>query len=225
MPSALEAPCPLCHLANPASCTSQTSSYFHHDKQRIYLRCQSCHLVYVPPQYHLSFEEQKCVYDQHENHAEHTGYRHFLSRLLNPLLTRLPSSSSGLDFGCGPSPVLAGMIQSAGHHVTLYDPLYANNPAVLHAQYDFITATEVIEHVFDPARELNTLWNCLRPNGILALMTKLVKDQNAFTTWHYIRDITHINFFSPETFQWLSQCWHTECEFIGADVMLFRKMA
>src|SRR5690606_28502592 len=104
------------------------------------------------------------------------------------------------------------MLQEAGHHVELFDPAYADNPRVFDGTYDFITASEVVEHLHDPAGWLQRLWDCLRAGGVLGVMTKLVRDQTAFADWHYIRDPTHVCFYSAETFEWLADRWSAERE-------------
>jgi hypothetical protein len=55
------------------------------------------------------------------------------------------------------------------------------------------------------------------------LMTKQVKDRKSFANWHYKNDLTHISFFSEQTFVYLGQQWGSTPEFIGADVIIFRK--
>ena len=54
-------------------------------------------------------------------------------------------------------------------------------------------------------------------------MTKRVTGKEAFATWHYKLDPTHISFFSEKTFEWLGDKWGVEPEFIGDDVVLFTK--
>ncbi|MEB3214380.1 MAG: hypothetical protein VKL39_23735, partial [Leptolyngbyaceae bacterium] len=44
-----------------------------------------------------------------------------------------------------------------------------------------------------------------------------------FATWHYKDDLTHVCFFSRETFLWLSQLWRCSITFIGNDVILLQK--
>jgi len=171
----------------------------------------------------LSNAEEKAAYDHHQNSPTDPGYRRFLSRLFLPLQDRIAPGSHGLDFGSGPGPTLSIMLEEIGHTITLYDHFYANNPAALQQPYDFITATEVVEHLHDPATILHQLWTLLKPRGYLGLMTKLVRDQEAFTTWHYKNDRTHVCFFSRTTFEWLADQWQTEVEFFGNDVMLFHK--
>jgi len=190
------------------------------DKVRDYLQCGTCDLVFVPPAQHLSSQEERAYYDLHENHPDDPGYRRFLSRLFIPLNARLAANSSGLDFGSGPGPALAAMLGEAGHQVSLYDPHYAPDKTVLDASYDFITLSEVAEHLAEPGRELDCLWRMLRPGGCLAIMTKRVRDREAFKTWHYITDPTHIAYFSEATFYWLVERWSARIEIIGNDVVL-----
>lgn len=195
------------------------------DRKRSYWQCEQCLMVHVPAPWQLTAEQEKAEYDRHENHPDDPGYRRFLSRLADPLLQRLPPASSGLDFGCGPGPALALMLREQGHQVALHDLYYHPNPAALEQQWDFITATEVVEHLADPRAVLEQLWRCLTPGGWLGLMTKRVTSPEAFSTWHYKSDPTHISFFSEQSFRWLAQHWQAELELIGADVTLLRKSA
>ncbi len=136
---------------------------------------------------------------------------------------RLESGSRGLDFGSGPGPTLSVMFEEVGHSVEIYDHFYARDPCVLEKKYDFITATEVVEHLHNPRKELDRLWACLKPGGILGVMTKLVLDHEAFARWHYKNDPTHICFFSRSTFEWLAAQWLAELTFANKDVILFYK--
>ncbi len=177
-------------------------------------------LVFVPPEFHLTAEEEKALYDQHDNAIGDPGYRRFLSRMFEPISQRVKPGAKGLEFGCGPGPALAAMFQEAGYHMELYDLYYANNPAALKQQYDFITATEVVEHLAQPGKVIASLLSMLNSGGTLGLMTKLVKDREAFASWHYIRDPTHICFFSRETFDWLAERYALKLDIIGNDVII-----
>ncbi|MGF1517860.1 MAG: class I SAM-dependent methyltransferase [Nodosilinea sp.] len=193
------------------------------DKHRVYYRCDRCNLIFVPPSYFLTAEAEKVEYDRHQNHPYDPGYRRFLSRLAEPLLARLAPGSEGLDFGSGPGPTLSVMLAEAGHTVAIYDPFYAVDTAVFERRYDFITATEVVEHLGQPQLELDRLWDCLKPGAVLGIMTKLSRDDAAFARWHYKSDPTHICFFSVQTFEWLAVCWQAELTILGQDVILLRK--
>lgn len=206
--------CPLC---------GSTPDEFHRDHRRRYERCPECRLVFVPPEFHLSPAEERAVYELHENTPDDPGYRRFLSRTAGAIAARVPPGSSGLDFGSGPGPTLSVMLTEIGYAMALYDPFFAPDESPLGRTYDFVTATEVVEHLRRPAESLATMWRCARPGGILAIMTKMVIDQDAFSRWHYKDDPTHISFFSVDTFEWLGARLHARPEFVGTDVVLFER--
>ncbi len=204
-------------------CSSLDIAPFFEDKRRAYIRCCDCKLVFVPKCYWLNRADEKAVYDLHENDAQDQGYRQFLSRLSRPLLERLEPKQKGLDFGCGPDPTLSCLLEEQGHQIDLYDPLYFNNSSVFSKHYDFICSTEVVEHLHNPNEDWNTLFKMLKQDGWLGIMTKLVADKQAFSRWHYIHDMTHICFYSRETFDYLAQRFNVEPIFVAKDVILFRK--
>lgn len=159
----------------------------------------------------------------HENNSNDHNYRTFLSKLFNPMIERIKAKDLGLDFGSGPGPTLSVMFKEAGHKMKIYDHFYENNPSVLEKKYDFITATEVVEHLHKPKEVLDKLWSILKPGSTLGLMTKLSSGTKNFKKWHYKNDDTHVCFFSKITFEWLAKQWNAEIEFIGVDVILLRK--
>ena len=209
--------CPLCE--------SRTPRLFYQDKHRDYFRCQNCLLIFVLQQQHISHDEELAEYQRHHNDPNDPGYRQFLSRLAAPLHQRLAPASHGLDFGSGPGPTLSHLLSEQGHHMVLYDPFFAPDTHVLGSIYDFITASEVVEHLRHPRRELERLWSLLRPGGWLGIMTKLALDAEAFSRWHYKNDRTHILFFSTTTFEWLADHWQAHLMFVGKDVILLQKKA
>jgi SAM-dependent methyltransferase len=204
-------------------CGSSQTTFYAEDQVRSYRKCAKCDLVFVPRSFWLDPGEEKDRYDLHENDPEDEGYRRFLSYLSKPLLKRLDPDSHGLDFGSGPGPTLSLMIQEEGHSVDLYDPFYADDPTVFDRSYDFITATEVIEHLYNPREELDRLWALLNPGGYLAIMTQLVIDRDAFLNWHYKDDDTHVAFYSKSTFRWLADRFQAILEFLPHNVMLLQK--
>jgi hypothetical protein len=208
--------CPLC-------AENGGIKHFHSDRHRDYYRCSFCHLVHVPPAQFLSREAEQAEYDKHQNSPTDAGYRKFLSRLFTPLNTRIKPASHGLDFGSGPGPTLSLMFEEVGHQMNLFDPFYAPEKQTLTSPYDFITASEVVEHLHNPATELAHLWSILKPGGWLGIMTKLTLDQNSFSNWHYKNDPTHVCFFSIKTMDWLAKKWQAELLKIGKDVFIFHK--
>ncbi|MDH3693748.1 MAG: class I SAM-dependent methyltransferase [Gammaproteobacteria bacterium] len=204
-------------------CNTGNAKPFHQDKRRDYFQCRKCKLVFVPESQLLPLAEEKSRYDLHQNSPDDSGYCRFLGRLVDPMATLLPRNSSGLDFGCGPGPALSILFQERGHHVTNYDPLYANDGSVFEQQYDFICATEVVEHLHYPGKELGRLWLCLKPGGMFGIMTKHVIDADAFANWHYKNDDTHVCFLSEQTFQWLTRKWAADLSIISNDIVIIQK--
>ncbi len=204
-------------------CSSGTLKHYCADRKRSFLRCNDCGLVFVPPSHFLSPEDEKKRYDLHRNSPDDDGYRLFLRRMFLHLQPRLVAGSSGLDFGSGAGQVLARMFRDAGHSMATYDRFYGHDSKALESPYDFITATEVVEHLREPCRELDMLWACLRPGGFLGIMTRPAVDAAVFSTWHYKNDPTHICFFSPETFRWLASKWGAGLEFPENDIILLEK--
>lgn len=207
--------CPLCGCSDPVR-------YFQ-DKARVYLSCTECRLVFVPAAYYLSPEAEKSEYDLHTNDPADPGYLRFLSRLSRPMLERLETGQTGLDFGCGPGPALHRLFEAHGHSMDLYDLFYMDDTGVFSKSYDFITATEVVEHLHRPGRVFDRLFKLLRCGGWLGIMTKQVRDRDSFSRWHYIRDLTHVCFYSRPVFSYIAQRYNAALSFIGDDVILLRK--
>ena len=108
---------------------------------------------------------------------------------------------------------------------TTDDLYYANVPQRLQQQYDFITCTEVVEHLGQPREVFEQLVACLKPQGWLAIMTKRWLNRERFGTWFYLNDPTHISFFHLDTFHWLAEHFHLEIDYVAADVVMLRRPA
>nr|WP_290674142.1 class I SAM-dependent methyltransferase [Halomonas sp. 54_146] len=204
-------------------CAESTTALYHRDRRRDYYQCATCTLVFVPPEQHLSAAAEKAEYDKHQNSPHDTGYRRFLGRLFTPLVAKLAPGARGLDFGSGPGPTLSVMFAEQGYPMAIYDPFYAPDASILTQTFDFITATEVVEHLAQPGQVLAQLAAQLAPGGYLGFMTKRVASPEAFAQWHYISDPTHISFFSEETFRWWAQKHHLTVEFPGPDTVILHK--
>jgi SAM-dependent methyltransferase len=207
--------CPVCgaRLADPFLVASQRQCW----------QCARCWAVFVAPAQRPSPEAEASYYALHQNQVDDPGYRRFLAGLTGPLLERVPPASHGLDFGCGPGPALAHMLREAGHRMTVYDPLFFPDDVALAARYDFITLSEVAEHLHDPAAEFARLFGLLRPGGLLAVMTGFVPPVSGFERWHYHRDPTHVVFYRPSTFRFLAMRHDADCEIPCPNVALLRR--
>jgi SAM-dependent methyltransferase len=108
-----------------------------------------------------------------------------------------------LDYGSGPSPVLAELLRRQSYQVEIYDPIYAANKFP-EASFDLLCATEVVEHFYQPLQEFPKMLRLLKPNGYLALMTRFSPSYDEFKSWFYKDDSTHTSFYSLKTFEYLA---------------------
>ncbi|MGL5947554.1 MAG: class I SAM-dependent methyltransferase [Aeromonas sp.] len=191
--------------------------------QKTYYRCRHCALVWLDSAFYLDSAAEKAVYDGHDNQINDPRYRAFLSRTWQQVSARFTPPANGLDFGCGPGPALLAMAQEAGFTMWGFDKFYANDAALLQQSYDFITCTEVIEHIAAPREVLEGLWAQLRPNGILVLQTQQVLDDARFATWRYRHDPTHIVFFARDSFVYLANAWQCALHTPHPDVVVLIK--
>lgn len=207
--------CPLC-LGNDISRVCR-------DARREFLRCGTCALTFVPPEYHLSPGDARQRYDLHRNTPDDKGYRAFLTQLTSRLVPKLQPGSSGLDFGSGPGPTLSVLMEEAGFKMCNYDIFYANRPELLAVRYDFVTCSETVEHFENPRRDFAQLLGLVREGGWVGIMTELVKAGTDFSSWRYANDSTHLAFYAPETFEWIGREFAVEIHIESFNVVTVRK--
>jgi SAM-dependent methyltransferase len=210
-----ESSCPLCN--------STETSLFSFNQLREYFRCQNCRIIFVPGEYFLSREEERKRYDLHQNSPDDNRYRNFLHPLFQAVKINIKEGARGLDFGCGPGPTLSLMLEESGFFLNLYDSFYQPDTSVFEEKYDFITASEVVEHLHSPLKEFKQLWSCLNKGGIIGIMTQLLTKDMNFQKWHYIKDDTHVCFFSLPTFHWLAAHLKARLESPAKNVILLFK--
>ena len=187
--------CPLCLSSN-------TEGYINSDFKDYY-KCDICGLVFINSDFHLQLNEEKSHYSFHNNSIDDDKYVKFLNRVIIPARKYIKQGDEGLDFGCGPNPVLSQLIKNTGNDCDFYDPLFF--PYFPEKQYNFVFATECFEHFFSPYKELNAILTTLKTDGILAIMTELIIDKNNFADWYYIKDPTHVCFYSLKTFEFIAE--------------------
>ena len=192
--------------------------------ERDYIHCETCDLVFVPPEFHVSPDDARDRYLTHDNDPDNADYRRFLSRLWDELRPRLPKGTRGLDYGAGPGPALAAMIEEDGYTAALYDPIFHPDKSVLAHTYDFITCTETVEHFGTPRADFLRLHELLAPGGYLGIMTDILEDIKKFPGWYYHRDPTHVAFYTRRTFQWIGEWLGLELEHPRPRVVLLRKL-
>lgn len=214
---AAPAACPVCRAPDPRP--------FQQVDGKAYWQCLVCQARFLDPVHRLAAEAERAEYRHHQNDPGDAGYRKSLARLADPLQAKLAPGSRGLDFGCGPGPALAMMLGEAGHDVALYDPFFQPDTGPLVATYDFITCTEVAEHLYRPADVFDQLGDMLRLGGWLGIMTCFQTDDARFANWHYRRDPTHVVFYREATLRFIAARYGWACEIPVKDVALMQKPA
>lgn len=166
--------------------------------------CPHCRLISVDPAHLPAPNAERRRYELHQNRIEDPAYVAFLRQALDPTRPFLQPAMRGLDYGCGPTAVLSRLLATEGWNCASYDPFfYPQEPA---GPFDFLFATEVVEHFHHPAHDWQKMLAHLRPGGILTVMTHPWTTLEAFATWGYAGDETHVAFYHELTFHWL--CRH-----------------
>ena len=191
--------------------------------ERSYFECDFCGLVFVPSIYHLSLDEQRNRYLEHNNSPTDTGYREFLSKLKNEITPHLEPGQIGLDYGAGPGPTLSGMLESDGFKMEVFDPIFENKIENLERSYDFIVCTETVEHFLEPNKDFQILHDIAKPGGLIGIMTSILYDGIEFQDWYYRLDPTHISFYRPRTMRYVADRWNLRYSSPVKNVCLFNK--
>lgn len=207
-------------------CSSEAMSPYYQDLKRDwhYFICDQCQLVFRDPATYLVSTVEKQRYETHNNSIENEGYVRFLSPAVEVLLPYLQEGALGLDFGSGPGPILDTLFARQGFKVKNYDPYFAKDKSSLEANYDFITCTEVFEHLYTPKNEMSLITEILKKQGYLVLMSEFRKDDVAhFARWGYRMDSTHVCFLNQTSMDWLCRQWGYELLSCDGRLSLLRK--
>ena len=204
-------------------CSSNLVESFQTSDNLNYWHCNSCGAKFLDSKHHIDKDSEKKRYLEHENIIEDEGYRNFLSKLSNPLIGKINTSAKGLDFGCGHGPALADIFIKNKYSIDLYDPFFFPNKEIFSKTYDFITCTETAEHFFNPKKEFDLMNALLKKDGWLGVMTCFLTTHDAFDSWHYRRDPTHVVFYAEKTFEVIAKQRDWNCEIVAKDIVLFNK--
>ena len=206
-------------------CLDHNAQEYYRDKLRSYLICPQCQLVFVPRSQLISIENERSRYKHHQNEADDSNYLEYLSKIEQACEPYLLKGDEGLDFGCGPSPLLGEIFSQKGFPTSSYDLFFHPNVPYKNKSYDFIILCEVIEHLRNPLEVLRELRGLSKPNGSILVRTKFYPEVSAFKDWFYKRDMTHIQFFSQTTLQHLAKSFQMEFQGeISTDLYLMKRI-
>ena len=204
-------------------CNKKTAEIFKIIESKQYWKCKECLAIFLDKKFYLEPIDEHSHYISHENCIYDANYRKFLARLMLPLDKILQRKSIGLDYGCGPGPALAKMLEEKGHIMHLYDPFFYTNKNFINKVFDFICCTETAEHFHNPFEEFSLFNNILSSNGVIGIMTSFTTDESLFENWHYRRDPTHVVFYNETTFQVIAFQNNWDCEIVKKDIVLMKR--
>jgi SAM-dependent methyltransferase len=170
--------------------------------KRIFLHCPQCDLIFVPESHHLSPEQEVSRYKMHRNTLSNEGYVGMFLEKIAMVHKYCPDVKSVLDYGCGPTPVLAELLKRDGFSCEIFDPYFF--PVFPEGSYDLVISTEVFEHLREIKAELQRIRTLIKQGGYLAVMTSQHDVVSDFENWWYKNDPTHICFLGGRTFEWLA---------------------
>lgn len=189
--------CPLCTKSN-------SHSVFSKQDGREFFKCEACELIFLAPGLSLGPNEEKEQYDLHENDVNDIRYQNFMEPLVREL-KKVTTGKSGLDFGSGPTSVLRHLLKEEKFKISLYDKFYYPDRETLGVTYDFVFASEVVEHFLNPGNDFRLMKSLLRERGDLIIGTSLYDEVPDLRTWSYAMDPTHVAFYSRRTFHWIAE--------------------
>lgn len=187
------------------------TSIIHHPKIADYHFCNNCEFIRKEESFIISKEEELKIYNNHNNSIEDPRYVEYFYKFLDAaVFPYVQDVQEALDFGSGPSPVLAQILEgNHGYKVDIYDLFYAPEKVYKGKKYDLVTSTEVVEHLKDPMEYFELFKSLLKEDGVLAVKTLFhkydKKDEDKFLNWHYIRDWSHISFYTAKTMEYIAE--------------------
>lgn len=192
-------------------------------KDAYYYDCDGCKAIVKDVKHYLSHDEEKVVYETHNNDVNDIRYQKFASPMTNYVIEKFLPKHKGLDFGSGTGPVISSMLKKKDYNIVQYDPYFAPDLNVFNNTYDYIVSCEVFEHFYEPKTEIDRLTSLLKSNGALLIMTLLYNDGIDFNTWFYRKDPTHVFIFRKETIAYIENQWKLEIEILTERFIVFRK--
>ncbi len=209
-------------------CKSTTKKIIDFKTNKIYHKCSTCSYIFLDEEFYIDEVSEKKHYDNHHNNLESLGYVKMFEDLIEEFIA--PDASkikTAFDFGCGEGEVLPTLLERSDISCDRYDLFYFPKKVYEDKKYDLILSTEVFEHLREPLDLFKNLLSHLNKNGYLLLMTAFhpVEDEK-FLKWFYIKDVTHIGFFSIRTFEYIAKKFNLKIiKHNDKNTIIFKKLA
>ena len=208
--------CPLC---------DKQGILFFQDAKHTFHECTNCKGIFRDRQQLLEPNAERARYLTHISNINDSGYYKFVSPIIEEVKNHFSKGISGLDYGCGHTPVLSEHLKKEHYKMTVYDPVFFKEASVLKKKYNFIVCCEVMEHFYDPSFEFKQLYELLRPNGKLICKTHLYENKMKFEEWYYKNDPSHVFIYQVKTLIWIKNHFRFDDVKIDGRLITFSKYA
>lgn len=179
-------------------------------------RCMNCGFVFAK-----KIPTEKELQDHYSGYNRHRSVSQFTIKKYNELLfefVKYKQTGKILDVGCGSGFFMETAIAygwdchgteysieaieflKAKGHIVYQEPLQVSKN--LYESFDVITSFEVIEHLAQPKEHLITIYNLLRPGGLLYITTPNFNGVSRYILkekWSVISYPEHLNYYTPES--------------------------
>jgi len=203
-------------------CDKQGILFFQDDKHTFH-ECTDCKGIFRDRQQLLNLNAERERYLHHKSDINDSGYYKFVSPLIKEVKNNFSKGNSGLDYGCGHTPVLSEHLTREHYKMAVYDPVFSSEASVLKKKYNFIVCCEVMEHFYDPSFEFKQLYELLLPNGKLICKTHLYENKIAFEEWYYKNDPSHVFIYQVKTLIWIKNHFRFDDVKIDGRLITFSK--
>lgn len=203
--------CPLCGNSGKA---------FFKDE---FFECINCKGIFRNSDSFPDYNSEKSRYEEHNNDVCDPGYQKFVSPATSFVMNNFKAQDSGLDYGCGPGPVVAKVLMDNNYNIEQFDPFFKNDEKLLKEKYDYIVCCEVIEHFHQPKEEFRKLKEMLKEDGKLVCMTHIYTPDIPFDNWYYKNDQTHVFIYQKETIEFIAEYFNFSSVAIDKKLVVFRK--
>ncbi len=172
--------CPICHKKMMEKKASDKLLYY----------CDYCNFLTKGESLEPILERKR-----YDNHICDSSYLEYMEGVYSKIKEYIKPNLA-LDFGCGKIHALADILVKNGFDCDYYDKYYFSELPT--KKYDTIILIEVIEHILYLNELFEKLASLLNSKGRLIIMTNFIPE--SIDNWWYLRDNTHVNFYSLKAF-------------------------
>jgi hypothetical protein len=176
---------------------------FYKDLKHLFYECADCQGIFRDKSQLLDPDQEKERYLHHVSNIDDEGYYKFVSPIINEVKTHDHNGNTGLDYGCGHTPVLSELLRKEHYDMEIFDAVFFPETSVLKRQYHFIVCCEVMEHFYQPSKDFKLLYECLAQGGKLICKTHLFETGMDFGQWYYKNDPSHVFIYQFRTIVWV----------------------